>query len=42
MSLLFKSRQNKNEKQKKSVISNGYFFIVNIFHPDYESLGEKC
>ena len=40
MSLLFKSRQNKNEKQKKSFISNGYFFIVNIFRQGIHSLGE--
>ena len=40
MSLLFKSRQNSNDKQKKSVFSGGYFFIINIFRQGVYSLGE--
>ena len=40
MSLLFKSRQNSNEKQKKSVLAGGYFFIINIFRQGVHSLGE--
>ena len=40
MSLLFKSRQNSNDKQKKSVFAGGYFFIINIFRQGVHSLGE--
>ena len=40
MSLLFKGRQNSNDKQKKSAIAGGYFFIINIFRQGVHSLGE--
>ena len=40
MSLLFKGRHNKNEKQKKSILAGGYFFIINIFRQGVHSLGE--
>ncbi|GAB0109924.1 permease-like cell division protein FtsX [Pseudoalteromonas distincta] len=40
MSLLFKGRQNSNDKQKKSVLAGGYFFIINIFRQGVHSLGE--
>lgn len=40
MSLLFKSRQNSNDKQKKSVFAGGYFFIINILRQGVHSLGE--
>ena len=40
MSLLFKGRQNSNDKQKKSAIASGYFFIINIFRQGVHSLGE--
>ncbi|WP_372811281.1 permease-like cell division protein FtsX [Pseudoalteromonas nigrifaciens] len=40
MSLLFKSRQNSNDKQKKSVFAGGYFFIINVFRQGVHSLGE--
>ncbi|KPW05339.1 permease-like cell division protein FtsX [Pseudoalteromonas sp. P1-11] len=40
MSLLFKGRQNSNDKQRKSAIAGGYFFIINIFRQGVHSLGE--
>ena len=40
MSLLFKGRQNSNDKQKKSVLAGSYFFIINIFRQGVHSLGE--
>ncbi|ASM51251.1 cell division transport system permease protein [Pseudoalteromonas espejiana DSM 9414] len=40
MSLLFKGRQNTNDKQKKSAIAGGYFFVINIFRQGVHSLGE--
>jgi len=40
MSLLFKGRQNTNERPKKSVLSGGYFFIINTFRQGVYSLGE--
>ena len=40
MSLLFRGRQNSNDKQKKSAIAGGYFFIINIFRQGVHSLGE--
>ena len=40
MSLLFKGRQNSNDKQKKSAIAGGYFFIIYIFRQGVHSLGE--
>jgi len=40
MSLLFKGRQNTNDKQKKSALAGGYFFIINIFRQGVNSLGE--
>ncbi|MDC9564992.1 MULTISPECIES: permease-like cell division protein FtsX [unclassified Pseudoalteromonas] len=40
MSLLFKGRQNSNDKQKKSAIAGGYFFVINIFRQGVHSLGE--
>jgi len=40
VSLLFKGRQNSNDKQKKSAIAGGYFFIINIFRQGVHSLGE--
>nr|WP_276537872.1 permease-like cell division protein FtsX [Pseudoalteromonas agarivorans] len=38
--MLFKGRQNSNDKQKKSAIAGGYFFIINIFRQGVHSLGE--
>jgi len=40
VSLLFKGRQNSNDKQKKSAIAGGYFFVINIFRQGVHSLGE--
>ena len=40
MSLLFKGRQNSNDKQKKSILAGSYFFIINIFRQGVHSLGE--
>ncbi|MBQ4832950.1 permease-like cell division protein FtsX [Pseudoalteromonas sp. MMG010] len=40
MSLLFKGRQNANERVKKSSLASGYYFIVNIFRQGVHSLGE--
>lgn len=40
MSLLFKGRQNSNDKQKKSAIAGSYFFVINIFRQGVHSLGE--
>ena len=40
MSLLFKGRQSQNERIKKSLFADCYFFMLNIFRQGVHSLGE--
>ena len=40
MSLLFKSRNSQNERQKKSFLAAPYFFFINLIRQGVHSLGE--